>query len=627
MSGVFGVVDSKRNTQIGQLLGQMGTEMSHRAWYSVETHSDEDAGVGLGRIGIGIFNQEAQPVCNEGQNLIVFLSGELYGTTELRRNLKAKGHRFRDDSDLELVLRLYQEMGERFVYELEGVFVLVIWDRSRHEVIISNDRFGLYPLLYAHYDGKLIFAPEMKGILGDPDFRKELNLTAVAEYVRFQHFLGDKTFFEELKLLPNASLLRYDTQTDKLMIRSYWDFSQIPELPATLTFEDVVDEAGRLLKGAVNKLTNGDYRLGIYLSGGADSRVILGLIDPNVFPITTITFGQRCCRDVVYARKLATQARTTHHYFEFPDGKWVEDFADLHLELTEGFHSWIHAHGISILDQVRPLIDVNLTGLHGAPINWEDPALFQEQDDIAFSCRLFYLLSQETTWPSLDDIEERLLFSPRIASQMHGLAFDSLRSELAKYDHLPYERRAAHFSCQSDRRLFQYYTVFHRSHFEQRFPFYDYRYFEFVHALPPEFHFDRKLRRAVILRFTRSLARIPYDKDGLPIAGSEISHIAAKLAQKSQSFINRYIAPVFEEHATLYADYENWLRNELRGWGENILLGERTLQRDIFNPAFLRSLWSRHQSGVEVHTIGKIAPLMTLELMLRRFYDGDHDTL
>jgi asparagine synthase (glutamine-hydrolysing) len=627
MSGVFGVVDSKRNTQIGQLLAQMGTEMSHRAWYSVETHSNEDTGVGLGRIGIGIFNQEAQPVCSQDQNLIVFLSGELYGTTELRRNLKAKGHRFRDDSDLELVLRLYQEMGERFVYELEGVFVLVIWDRSRHKVIISNDRFGLYPLLYAYYDGKLIFAPEMKGILCDPDFRKELNLTALAEYVRFQHFLGDKTFFEELKLLPNASLLRYDTQTDQLMIRSYWDFSQIPELPATLTFEDAVEEAGRLLKAAVNKLTNGNYRLGVYLSGGADSRVILGLIDPNVFPITTITFGQRGCRDVVYASKLATQAGTTHHYFEFPDGKWVEDFADLHLELTEGFHSWIHAHGVSILDQVRPLIDVNLTGLHGAPINWDDPALFQAQDDISFSCRLFYLLSQETTWPSLDDVEERFLFSPRIASQMYGLAFDSLRSELAKYDHLPYERKAAHFSCQSDRRLFQYYTVFHRSHFEQRFPFYDYRYFEFVHALPPEMLFGRKLRRAIILGFTRPLARIPYDKDDLPIAGSQVSHIAAKLIQKSKSFVNHYIAPTFEDYATLYADYENWLRNELRDWGENILLGERTLQRDIFNPEFLGSLWRRHQSGLEVHTIGKIAPLMTLEMMLRRFYDGNHDTL
>jgi asparagine synthase (glutamine-hydrolysing) len=396
-----------------------------------------------------------------------------------------------------------------------------------------------------------------------------------------------------------------------------------------LTLGEAVGEAGRLLKAAVNKLTEGDYRFGVYLSGGVDSRVILGLIDRDKFPITTITFGQRGCRDVAYAQKSAAKVGTEHHYFEFPNGKWVEDFVDSHLELTEGFHSWIHAHGISILDQVRPLIDVNLTGFGGgqSAVDWEDPALLQAQDDIAFSCRLFYLLSQKTTWPSINDVEERFLFSPRISSQMDGLAFESFRSELAKFNYLPYEQRAACFAlCNPDRRLFQYYTVFHRAHFEQRFPFYDHRYFEFVYALPPEMLFNRRLRRAIILRFTRPLARIPYDKDNLPITGREASRIAARLIQRSKSFVSRYVAPVFLEYATLYADYENWLRNELRDWGESILLSERTLRRDIFDAEFLRSLWRRHQSGLEAHTIGKIAPIMTYEMMLRRFYDRDHDT-
>ncbi len=622
MSGVFGVLDSKRDTQIKPLLTKMGTKMSHREWYVVETHYDENAGVGLGRIGIGIFNQERQPVCSEDRNLMIFLSGEFYNAAELRRGLKAKGHRFRGNGDLELILRLYQEKGEQFVHDLEGVFVLAIWNRSRQEVIIVNDRYGLYPLFYAHYDGKLIFAPEMKGILCDPDFHKKLDLTALAEYVRFQHLLGDKTFFERLKLLPNASLLRYNIRTDCLMVQPYWDLSQIPELPATLTFEDAVEEAGRLLKAAVNRLTDGDYRFGVYLSGGVDSRVILGLIDRDKFPITSITFGQRGCRDVVYAQKIAAKVGTEHHYFEFPDGRWVEDFVDFHLELTEGFHSWIHAHGISILDQVHLLIDVNLTGFGGAAINWEDPAILQAPDDLAFLHHVFYSLSQETTWPSLDDIEEKLLFSPRISSQMRGLAFDSLRSELAKYNHLPYALRAASFSrFNPDRRLFQYYIVFSRPYFELRLPFCDYRYIEFIYALPPEMLFNRKLRRAVVLRFTRPLSRIPYDKDDLPITSGEVARIVAKLVQKGKLFINRRVAPVFSEHPTLYADYENWLRNELRGWGESILLGERTLQRDIFSPEFLRSLWRRHQSDLEVHTIGKIAPIMTYEMMLRRFYD------
>ena len=621
MSGIFGVLDSKRGTPIGSLLTKMGTKMSHREWYVLETHNDENAGVALGRIGIGIFNQERQPVFSEDRNLMIFLSGEFYNTSGLRHDLKAKGYGFRDESDLELVLRLYQEKGEQFIHNLEGVFVLAIWDHDQQKLVVANDRFGLYPLYYAHYGGKLIFAPETKGILCDPNFHTELDLTALAEYVRFQHLLGDKTFFEGLKLLPNASILRYNVRTNSLNVQPYWDFLQIPQLPATLNFEDATEEASRLLKAAVDKLTTGNYRLGVYLSGGVDSRAILGLISRDLFPITTVTFGQRGCRDMMYAQEIAAKVGTEHHYFEFSDGKWVEDFVGLHLELTEGYHSWMHAHGISILDQVRPSIEVNLTGLHGAPLNWEDLALYRAQDDIAFSCRLFHLLSQETTWPSINDIEERLLFSPRIASKMRGLAFDSLRSELARYNYLPYERRAAHFSCCSDRRLFQYYTVFHRSHFEQRFPFYDYHYFEFVHALPPQMLFDRRLRKAIILKNMRPLARIPYDKNNLPIMGSKASYIAAKFAQKSKSFINRHMAPIFPEYATLYADYENWLRNELRDWGENILLGERTQQRSIFDPEFLRSLWRRHQSGLEVHTIGKIAPIMTYEMMLRRYWD------
>jgi asparagine synthase (glutamine-hydrolysing) len=624
MSGIFGVLDSKRGTPIGSLLTKMGTKMSHREWYVFENYSDENAGVALGRIGIGIFNQERQPACSEDRNLMIFLSGEFYNTSGLRHDLKAKGYHFRDESDLELVLRLYQEKGEQFIHGLEGVFVLAIWDHDQQKLVVANDRFGLYPLYYAHYGGKLIFAPETKGILCDPNFYTELDLTALAEYVRFQHLLGDKTFFEGIKLLPNASILRYNVRTNSLNVQPYWDFLQIPQLPATLTFEDATEEASRLLKAAVDKLTTGNYRLGVYLSGGVDSRTILGLISRDLFPITTVTFGQRGCRDMVYAQEIAAKAGTEHQYFEFSDGKWVEDFVDFHLELTEGYHSWIHAHGISILDQVRPSIEVNLTGFGGgqSAVDWEDPALLQMQDDIAFSGRLFYLLSQETTWPSLNETEERFLFSPRIASQMRGLAFDSFRSELAKYNYPSYEKRAAYFAlCNPDRRLFQYYTVFHRSHFEQRFPFYDYRYFEFVYALPPEMLFKRRLRRAIILRMMRPLARIPYDKDDLPITNSEASHIAAKLIQKSKSFINRHMAPIFPEYATLYADYENWLRNELRDWGENILLGERTLQRSIFNPEFLRSLWRRHQSGLEVHTIGKIAPIMTYEMMLRRYWD------
>jgi asparagine synthase (glutamine-hydrolysing) len=624
MSGVFGVVDPGRSSDVDALTDRMAHAMSHREWFVTDRLVDHTRNLAIGRVGIGIFNRERQPVYSEDQSLMIFLSGELHNTAELRRQLKAKRRPLRDDGDLELVLQLYEKEEEQFIHHLEGAFVLAIWDRSRQKLIIANDRFGLYPLYYAHYDGKLLFAPEMKGVLCDSSFPKELDLTALAGYIRFQHLLGDRTFFVGLKLLPSASVLRYDIESDRLTIRPYWDFSEIPRLPTSLTFGEAVEEAGRLLEAAVSKLTRGGYRFGVYLSGGVDSRAILGLIDRDAFPITTITYGQPGCRDVVYAQKIAARVGADHHYFEFSDGEWVKDFVGFHLDLTEGFHSWIHAHGISILDQVRPLIEVNLTGFGGeqSAIAWEDPVLLQAQDDIAFSCRLFELLSQKTTWPSICDVEERLLFSPRVSSEVRCLAFRSLCSELANYDYLPHAQRAAYFAlCNPDRRLFQYYTVFHRAHFEQRFPFYDYRYFEFVYALPAEMLLDRRLRRAIIFGRMPSLAGIPYDRDDLPITGGRVSYAVAKLMQKSRSCINRYVAPVFPEHATLYADYEHWLRNELREWGEEILLGEQTLRRGIFNAEFLRSLWCRHQSGLEMHTIGKIAPIMTYEMMLRQYWD------
>ncbi len=624
MSGIFGVVDTKQNSASAYISRMMAERMSHRQWYVAETYHDEGAGVSLGRIGIGIFNQERQPVNGEDGNLLIFLSGEFYRAAGLRRSLQAKGYRFRTDDDLELALRLYLDKGQAFVRDLEGVFLLAIWDRSKNEIIIANDRFGLYPLLYAHHHGRLLFAPEMKGILCDPDLRKELDLTALAEYARFQHLLGDKTFFQDLKLLPCASILRYQIDSDTLTIQPYWDFSEIPALPPSLTFGEAAEEAGRRLKSAIDELSRDDHRLGVYLSGGVDSRVILGLIPPDKMPVTSITYGLRNCRDVIYAKQLAARARSRHYYFEFVDGTWVKEQADFHLELTEGFHSWIHSHGMSLLQPIRELIDVNLTGFGGGQsvIDWEDPAFLQTKDDLIFTNRLFFLLSQETTWPSIDDIEERGLFSRRLLSQMRGLAYDSFREELARFNHLPHAQRAAYFAlCNPDRRLFQYYTVFNRSHIEQRFPFYDYRYFEFVYALPPEMLYDRRLRRAVIIKMMRPLAGVPYNKDDLPITDYEPIRLAAKLLQKGKKYFHHRLTRLFPERSTLYADYENWLRHELREWGEGILLGERTLQRDIFNPELLKALWNHHQAGLETNTIGKIAPLMTWEMMARKFFD------
>jgi asparagine synthase (glutamine-hydrolysing) len=623
MSGVFGVLDSKQSSRSDRLLAQMATAMSHREWYVVETHSNENAGVDLGRIGIGIFNRERQPICSEDRNLMVFLSGEFYNTAELCRDLKAKGHRFRNDSDLELVLRLYEEKGEQFIHDLEGAFIVMIWNRRRQEVIIANDRFGLYPLYYAHYNGKLLFAPEMKGILCDTDFHKSLDLTALAEYMRFQQLLGEKTFFEGIELLPNASLLRYNIQTDCLTIEPYWDFSEIQEVK--VTFEEAAEETGRLIRRAVNRLASGPYRVGVYLSGGLDSRTILGMIDRQRFPVASLTYGQKNCRDVVYAERIARKVGSSHHWFEFKNGEWVKEWADFHLELTEGFHSWIHSHGISTFPQARGIIDASFTGWAfdtSVGGHWWTPPLTCAPDDVAFNGYFFRLYNQKYTWPGIDEAEERFLYSDAFYSQIQGLAFDSFVNEVARFDKYDYPRRAEFFNQVNHNGRFTYYhLIFARSHIETRCPACDYQLFNFVCSVPLKLRANRRMEKAIINREIPDLAMIPYDKDGLLLTDRWLPWVAHALTRKLKNQSSRHFYPFFHQFQTLYADYENYLRSDLRAWARDILFDKRTLERGIFNPQFIRSIWERHQSGQELHTIGKFAPVMTYEMMLRRLYD------
>ncbi|MBN1568190.1 MAG: hypothetical protein JXA73_10110, partial [Acidobacteria bacterium] len=384
MSGLFGVLSGNLEFNGAAVASRMRAAMSHRNWFVADAYSDESANIHLGRIGIGIFNPEPQPVFSEDGNVVVFMTGEFYQTNGIRRGLERKGVHFRNGSDIELALRLFQERPEQFVENIEGIFVLAVWDRLRQTFFLINDRFGIYPTYYAHFNGRLLFTPEAKGICCDGDFRKNIDWVALSEYMCFQHLLGEKTFFEGLRILPGASILKYSLKTDSLTIKPYWDFLHVAMPLDAVSFEEATEEAGRLLKDSVRKRTEGGYRLGVHLSGGLDSRTILGLIGRERQPVDTITYGMPGSRDVEYARKIASNARAHHHYFPFNDGKWVLDYATFHLELTEGFHSWIHAHGISTLNDVRRVIDVNLSGLGGAELNWEDEALYQPDDDAAF---------------------------------------------------------------------------------------------------------------------------------------------------------------------------------------------------------------------------------------------------
>lgn len=624
MSGVFGAaapIPSNHDRSadgIVSLLDKMAAAMSHREWFVTDRFADGTNPVGLGRIGIGIFNQAPQPIWNASRSIALVMAGEFYNQAEVGQIIPQAG-----DSDEELALALYERFGPDFACQLNGAFIIAIWDKLRHQLLITNDRFGLYPLFYAYRHGRLIFAPEMKGVLCDQTFPKKLDLTALGQYMRFQHLLGERTFFEDIQLLPNASVLIYDLAEATCRITPYWSFAQIPYRPQ-VTFGEAVEEAGRLLRQAVQRLTGDTYRPGVFLSGGLDSRSILGLTTRR--PIVSLTYGRSDCRDVYYAERIARAAGSDHHWFDLPDGQWVTEQAAFHLELTEGYHSWIHAHGMSILPQARQLMEVNLTGWDGGTVMGHndsiEPLQLQAVDESALLTRLFCLFNQNYTWPSLTEAEENLLYCPATGKYLQRRAFDSFQVELSPYLALRPDVRGEYFYIRNHcSRLTHNFITFTRSHIEVRFPFFDYDLFDFLYSLPAPVRGHKTLYRALIQHEMPRLASIPYDRDELPPTSQPLTRGLYSLRNKLKHHFNRRLWPAFTEHYTLYADYEIYLRHELRTWAEAILFDPRIAERGIFNPDFLRTLMNRHLSGLEEWTIGKIAPIITYELMLRRYYD------
>lgn len=612
MSGVLGIVDARGGESVASLIARMAEAICHRPWHVADTYVDPDAPVALGRVRIGVFNREAQPYRSDDGDVVAFFTGVLSDEDP------TGGHAQR-------IATLYREHGPLFARHLRGEFLALIWDRARQELLLTNDRCGSYPMYYACDAGRLLFAPEVKALTGPADYPVRFDVTALAEYMRFQNLLGERTFVEGIRLLPYASALRFMLRSGALSIEAYWHLGEISPA-ASMTFPEAVREATRLLVRAVNRAP-ARHRTALYLTGGLDSRLLLGLVDERHRPMTTITFGEHGSRDVVYGRRLAQLTKSRHHHVAFDNGQWVADGVDLHLTLTEGFHGWVHAHGVSTLPLARSLADVVLTGCGGGSVlgGWLNSLspLHGPSDDVdTLAVQQFHRFNQRYAWPGLTEAEEEVLYCEPLRHQMRGRAFDSLRTEVARYMNCRPELRGEMLYLRNhDFRMIHNTVVMMRSYVEACSPYFDDDVLQFVYALPNAVRGYKRLLRAMLQAHAPRLSYVPHARDGfLPTTHAWAREPHAWLVRLARK-INAHIAPVFPEPATTYADYERYIRTDLRVWAEDLLVGARTCDRGLFNPAFLRALWARLQRGREPDIIGKAAPIMTYELMLRRFYD------
>ena len=604
----------------------MASSLRHCDWHVTET-AEPDPLAAVGRQHVNLFNAAPQPVRSADKAVSLWMCGEFCHARDVRRSVRPVGSLPGPVDDAALALAVYEAHGAAGLFRLDGTFLVAVWDGRVRELIVVNDRFGLYPHFYAHTGSGFTFAPELGALLCNPAIARSIDWTTVAQFVRFQQALGDRTWLDGVQVLPPASCLRYRPAPDRLTLEKYWDWDDIGTQPS-IGLDEAVEAALEIFQRAIDARVEPPLRAGLFLSGGLDGRAILGFT-PDDVPLTTITYGAEGCRDVAYAARLARAARRPHHWFPFIDGSWVKEYAPLHLALTSGLHGWMHAHGISVANDARQLFDVNLSGfdggtIFGAGIDTHDDEWYRQaptQDELVR--RFFEGFCRTFTYPGLTDPEAQALFGGRGDAALYPLALESLRADLNGTTAVPPGRQADYVYNRHHLRWMRGQLVIQRSAIDVRCPFFDYAFVDFMYSLPAHIRTSSAFRREVLTRRMPMLARIPNEKDNrLPHSNPWRYHSFA-FAQKIKNRINRHLVPVFADRPRLYADYENYLRTDLRQWAEAILFDPRTEARGLFDPAVVRELWRRHLAGTEPWTIGKVGPLISIELALRCFVDGN----
>jgi asparagine synthase (glutamine-hydrolysing) len=246
--------------------------IAHRGPDGAGMHCDAGVGLAHRRLSIIDVDSGAQPLSNEDGTIWVTYNGEIYNYLELTRRLVDRGHHFRTRSDTEVLVHAYEEWGDDFVRELNGMFSFAIHDTRRRRVLFARDHLGVKPFFYGvRGDGTLVFASEIKAVVVGLARDARLSPHGLQEYLIFRYTAGERTFFEDVRRLPSGHIAVWERGT--LATRRYWTPTANSMLDAR-SMSDAADEIETLLNRSVRSQLMSEVPLGCFCSGGVDSGLV-----------------------------------------------------------------------------------------------------------------------------------------------------------------------------------------------------------------------------------------------------------------------------------------------------------------------------------------------------------------
>ena len=634
MCGISGIAhSSRRGIDVSEaVLVRMRDILRHRGPDDAGIFIEGRVGLAHRRLSIVDLATGHQPMSNADGSVQIVFNGEIYNHAEQRSNLEARGHMFATHSDTEVIVRLYEEYGDRCVDYLRGMFAFAIWNQRTRELLIARDRLGVKPLYYVHaYDGSLFFASEIKALLAANAIRPELNIAALPDYLANRGTCDDTTLFAGVRRLPAGHTLRWND--GKVEIKCYWDVNPgDAEEGNPRAVADYVNEWRELFRTSVKLRLMSDVPLGMFLSGGIDSSAIAAVMSQMVAePIKTfsVAFNVPEANELEYARVVARAFRTDHHEVLVEPSDFAAALPHLiwHEDEPLGHPASVPLYFVSQLAQRH--VKVVLTGegsdelLAGyyryrtTLLNLSAGRLYHRfsTDGIRRLVRGFAAglapdslarkLRRTFLWRSADI--DALYFDNFAAFPRHmqsDLFSKQLRGKLELVD--PYASIRHYFDAHPSASLLQRLlyadikTYLHEllmkqdqmsmaASIESRVPFLDHKLVEYSTALPDRLKLRGWTTKYVLREAMKGLlpeSILRRGKMGFPVP------------------------------------LGRWFRDEFRPLLDEFVVGERTIARGLFQTDVLQRLVQEHAAGTADHT-ERLWMLVNFEMWLRHFLDGE----
>lgn len=606
MPGIVGLITKMPHAWAEPQVQRMVAALRHEPFYRSGTWIDESSGVYIGWTALPNSFAEEMPVFNESGDVALIFSGEEFSRQRAADELKERSQSVAGNRSSYLA-RLYEE--ERtFPKCLNGMFHGLVRDRNRGTVTLFNDRFGMHRIYYHESNEAFYFAAEAKAILAVRPELRTPSLQGLGEFVACSCVLENRTIFRDIHVLPAASVLAFRNSVLENK-GTYFDPLEW-EQQSSLDAESYYHELRDVLSRGLPKYFAGAERVGVAITGGLDTRVIMALhpLTKATVPCYTFAGMYRECQDVEIGRKVAQACGQTHQVITVGDEylKRFPHYAERTIYLTEGGVDVYRASDLFVSERAREIAPAKVVGTYGSEI-----------------------------------IRHAVMFKPM------RLAEDLLRPDFLTHVKRAGETykqvRSAHPVTFAAFRQSPWYhhgiLALEQTQLTVRSPYLDNNFVRTVFRAPTQDLSKDDIRLRLVGNGSSPLGKIRSDRglggNSSPLTRA-ISHALLEFTFKAEyaydygmpqwvARTDHWLSNLHLEKLFLgrhkFLHYRLWYRGVLAKYVRDILLDSRTLARPYIEPKTLEAVVNGHLRGDRNYTT-EIHKMLTLELLHRHFFDA-----